>query len=589
MIKTGSLLIFFIILFSNSVTAQNQTDIRVTASVNSTIVFEGEQFVVSVEISGSNLQSLPRPSIPELEGLIYVSRNPSTSSNISIVNGVRSSTFGFRYFLRGDKVGRFTIPSFTMLIEGITYRTQPISVEVVRREEVDQNRNQQPELFLSLELSNSNPWVGQQVTANVVLYFRSDIDILSFQPLSSWRTEGFWLQNLNEEGVSPRAETVMLNGVRYRKAILSSFALFPTRSGRLTIGEYAIRANVRLSGRMDDMAQRFFSGFGGRQQTVELNSEAIQLEVRRLPQPTPEGFTGAVGRFNITRTLLPTDISLGEPLELITTIEGRGNVPLINAPMYDVSEAFERFTPQENLNIIRQSDLVAGTKTFTDVLIGRQVGQQEIPASVFSWFDPQTGRYVTRNLPAIPVTIRRDLSQVSTRVEESRMNLRPVIGVTVWRSRQELAPYKVWWFWALAALPFVIFVIAWQRNKYLERMRTDTAFSRYQHAEQVAGKTLENSKIKSASGQWRAAYGELHRALSGFISDRLGLPLTGHSDTFLVQKLKEKGIDPTLADRIGKTLTRYSTIQYAPENVQDSFEVDVKECAEFIKSIRRLI
>lgn len=588
MTKTGNLLFFLIILLSNTVFAQNRPDIRVTASVNSTIVFEGEQFVVSIEVSGNNLQSVPRPSTPELEGLIYVSRSPSTSSSISIVNGVRSSTFGFRYFVRGDRVGRYTIPPFTMLIEGITYRTDPINIEVVRRDQVDQRRNQQPEIFLQLELSNQNPWVGQQVTANVVLYFRNDIDILSFQPLSSWRTEGFWLQNLNEDGVNPRAETVMLNGVRYRKATLTSFALFPTRSGTLNIGEYAIRANIRVSGRMDDMAQRFFSGFGRSQQAIELTTEAVELSVRRLPQPQPEGFTGAVGRFEISRRIIPNDVSIGEPLEIITTIEGRGNVPLINAPTFDVTEAFERFRPQENMNINRAGDLIAGTKTFTDVLIGRQVGAQEIPASVFSWFDPQSGRYVTRNLPAIPVTIRRDLSQVSTRVEESRLNLRPVIGVTVWRSQQERSPYKAWWFWALAALPFVIFAIAWQRNKYLERMRTDAAFSRYQLAEELAEKTLENSEMKASSGNWRAAYGELHRALSVFISDRIGLPPTGHSDAFLGQKLKEKEIDPVFVDKITKTLTRYSTIQYAPENVRDSFEDDVKESKEFIKKIGRL-
>lgn len=574
--------------FCSAVLAQNRPDIRVTASVNSTIVYEGEQFVVNVEVSGSALQSVPRPATPELEGLIYVSRSPSTSSSISIVNGVRSSTFGFRYFLRGDRVGRYTIPAFTLLIEGITYRTDPIQIEVIRRDQPDRRRNEQPDIFLQLELSNENPWVGQQVTANVVLYFRGDMDILSFQPLSSWRTEGFWLQNLNEDGVNPRAETVMLNGVRYRKATLSSFALFPTRAGTLNIGEYAIRANVRITGRMDDMAQRFFSGFGRTQQSVDLNTEAVELSVRRLPQPQPEGFTGAVGRFEISRRLVPNDVTIGEPLELVTTIEGRGNIPLINAPTFEVTEAFERFQPQEMTNINRVGDLIAGNKTFTDVLIGRQAGAKEIPAGVFSWFDPQTGRYVTRSLASIPVTIRRDLSQVSGRVEESRLNLRPVIGVTVWRQQQDISPYKAWWFWFLAALPLIIFAIAWQRNRYLERMRTDATFSRYQLAEEVAQKTIESSFEKSEVGNWRGAYGDLHRALSVFISDRTGLPPTGHSDATLGSALKEKGIDATFADNITKTLTKYSTIQYAPENVRDSFERNVEETRDFIKKIGRL-
>lgn len=589
--ETGKQLIilFITLLLFSPDTFAGDDDVTVSASVNNNIVYTGEHFTLNLEAISSAVRSVSRPQFPAVDGIRLVSPNPATTTGFSMVNGVTTATYGYRYTLRADQEGVYTIPGIDFRIDGKTYTTEPIEIRVVKREQVQQQRQELPEIYLQLELSNESPFVGQQVTANIVLYFRNDIDILSYQPVSAWRTEGFWLENLNEGMANPRAETVMIRGVRYRKAVLMSYALFPTRAGKLNLGSYAIRANVRFSGRYDDATQRFFSGFGRTQRNVDLESEARELTIRRLPAPQPESFTGAVGRFSINREITDSELNLGEPLEIITTIEGTGNISLINHPRFSVPEEFERFQPQENTNIQKTQSAIRGSKTFTDILIGRQVGEFEIPDAEFSWFDPASGRYVTRTLPAQIVSVIRDPGLVGARVDDNRLTLSPVIGVTTWRKNDGRNPYSAWWFWLIAILPLIIFAAARHRRIYLERMQHDSAFYRYQRADEHAQEILHSANQKASENRWRDAYGLLHRAVAIYIADRLNLPPAGHSDAHIVSLVREKGADQSLINQISRLLNQFSSIQYAPESMAESFEHDAEQARDVIRKCKKIL
>lgn len=587
--KTGKTILFILVFLTGfSFQALANDGVKVSATVLNSIVYTGEQFSLNVQVETPGNRSVSRPQLPELDGLRYVSRTPSTNTTYSVVNGVATTSFGFRYFLIADQPGRYTIPSFTFSIQGRTYNTQPVTVDVVERGRQPQTGAQLPEIYLQLELTTENPYVGQQMTAELVLYFRSDIDILSYQPVSSWRTEGFWLENLSEGRGNPRAETIIIEGMRYRKATLMSYALFPTRAGELSMGTYTINVNMRRTARHEDLRERFFSGFGRAQQSIEIQSEAKKIPVRRLPAPFPEGFTGAVGRFSVDRSFSDEEVYIGEPLEMITTINGSGNLALINHPNHTLPEEFDRFNPQESTDIRKSGNVISGSKTFRDVIIPRRAGVLEIPESVFSWFDPGAGRYRTTRLPAQHVRVTSDMSQVMTRAEETRLSLRPVIGVTVWKQYRQWNLFGTWWFYLLATLPFLIIVSGWMRWSYLNRMTTDAGFARYNLADKRAEHALKEATEKINAPRWRDAYGLLHKAVSMYIADRLGLPETGNSNAQLATYMSQKGADAQLTEQIHKVLERFSTIQYAPDAVKDSFNEDKLRAESIIRKCRKL-
>lgn len=563
-------------------------DIRVSASVSENIVFVGENFVLSIEATGPSMQTLPRPQMPTIDGLRLLSNIPAISTSMSVVNNVATATYGLRYTFRAERAGTFTIPAFTFSINGRTHTTEPIRIEAVERGS-GQAVTERPEIFLQLELSEPRPYVGQQVTANLVLYFRNDIDIISYQPASSWRTEGFWIENLNEGGANPRAESVLLDGVRYRKATLISYALFPTRAGNLRLGSYEIRANIRYSGRYDQTSPRVFMGFGRSQRSVDIASQEREISIRSLPSPQPETFTGGVGRFEVKRDISTQSVLLGEPVEVVTTFEGTGNVFLINQPKKEFPEEFEAFAPQENTDIRKAGETVSGVKSFTDILIPRRTGSFEIPATRVSWFDDRSARYVTRELPAISLTVLRDPNDIIAHVEQVQLNLRPVTGVTLWHRPAERGIVPGFWFWGLVGLPFLVLIGAWLRRRHLDRLRNDIAFSRRTMAMEQASKRLGKADESAQLGDWRDAYGMLHKAISVFIADMMNLPASGLSDKEIAEAARTGSGSDELGRELGILLVRFSTIQYAPETGEAAYQKDRKNTEALIRKLKRAL
>src|SRR5699024_9047294 len=117
-----------------------------------------------------------------------------------------------------------------------------------------------PNIYLRLDISNTHPVTGQQIIANVVLYFKKGLQVESFQPQPGWKAQGFWKESLNTNN-SPTVHSVVINGVQFRKARLLQFALFPTKSGSLTISPYQVTVNVRKYGTQNNPFSNFFGGF----------------------------------------------------------------------------------------------------------------------------------------------------------------------------------------------------------------------------------------------------------------------------------------------------------------------------------------
>ena len=304
-------LILWLIPFGKLALAQQDFQLQATVSENK--IFIGEQFNLRVEISGSSMRDVSLPVIPELDGLGLLSQTPSRSSSISIVNGRTTTSTTYSYSLIARDTGFFTIPPVTIEIDGEEYQTDPINVEVIEKGQLsDDGRRLLPEIFLEVEIDEQNPVPGQQIVASIQLYFKQGIEVTSFQPNAGWRTDGFWkeeLQNIRQ----PQAESVILEGVRYRTATLIRYALFPTRSGELTLSEFPLNVGIRTQTARNDPFGSFF-GSAGSQRRVTLESEPLTVDVRNIPSAPNALSINAVGDLSVavsyTHLTLPTIYSV---------------------------------------------------------------------------------------------------------------------------------------------------------------------------------------------------------------------------------------------------------------------------------------
>jgi hypothetical protein len=437
-----------VMLFAGMAPQLSAQDFEVNASVSENQVFIGEQFSLSIEITGSSMRDVSLPSLPDVDGVRILSSTPSRSTSLSIVNGrtTTSTTYNFTLIARGT--GEVTIPPVTIEVGEETYETNPVQIEIIERGGLSQEgRTQLPDVFLEVELDESNPVPGQQIVASVVLYFKQGIEVSSFQPTSGWRTDGFWKEEL-ENIRQPQAETVVLDGVRYRSATLMRYALFPTRSGELNLSEFPMNVGVRSQPSRNDPFGSFF-GSGSNQRRVSLESEPIRLTVRPLPTVQNALAMNAVGDLRIERRLSKTEVQTGETLELITKVEGSGNIPLVRKPEYNLPDGLERYTPQESSNVERRGLTIRGDKTFTELLAPRAPGSYQIPAERIAVFDPQSRNYRYINLPAIEFVAAPSSDAQVASLDYQPLRLQPVTGLAVWKKFRW--QFGIWYCLVLAA------------------------------------------------------------------------------------------------------------------------------------------
>ena len=561
-------------------------DFTLEATISENKIFIGEQFTVSVQVSGSSMRDVSLPRMPDIDGVRLLSGVPSRSTSVSIINGRTTTSTTYTFSLVARDQGSYTIPPISIDIGGEAYQTDPIPFDILERGNLtEQGGRQLPDIFLEVEPDVRNPVPGQQMVASLVLYFKQGVEITSFQPSSGWRTDGFWKEEL-ENIRQPQAESVILNGVRYRKAVLLRYALFPSRSGELTLSGFPLNVGIRTQPSRNDPFGSFF-GSGGNQRRISIESEPVTINVEPLDSPSSGMSINAVGDLSIERRLNRPAAVTGETIELITTIEGTGNIPLIRRPEYSLPDGFDLYTPQETTDIQRRGLSIRGTKTYTELLVPRAPGRFQLPEERIAVYDPSSGRYRYTTLPPLSFTVQPAAASAVATDGQRMLNLNPVRGLAVWERQSSRAFHRTALFWILLLMPAAAFLIGLRQKKYYSRMQSDRSFARSQNAYGIAAGRIESAKKLVEKDEVKECYNLQRQALAGFISDRLGLPEAGVSDKELIEQVREATGDRQLARSLHTMLEKCATISYAPVSGSDEQLADIEKTEQLLMELKK--
>lgn len=595
MIKTGSYLkgpaLFFALIsliFAFTPNRAEAQDVTLDAVLSETKIFSGEQFTLSIEVQSSGTHSTQLPQLPLIDGARVISSNPSRSTSISIVNGQTSRTTSYIYTLIATNTGSYTIPPINVVIDSEARQTSPINFEVIEKGNLSDSGPQLPDIFVQIEVDDSEPVTGQQIVASVVLYFKQGIEVTSFQPSYGWSTDGFWKEDL-ENASQPRAESTILSGVRYRRATLLRYALFPSRSGTLTLNKYGLSVGMRTQSNRNDPFGSFF-GSGTNQRRVELESDPVELTVESLPgRDNASVNVNAVGNIRIERSVNKSRIETGETFELETRIYGEGNIPLIRRPEYVLPDEIETFTPSETNSVERVGLTIRGEKIYTQQLVTRTPGELTIPSERVAVYDPSAGRYKYRTLPAINLNVvPAPVSEIAS--NRSPNALQPITGLATWQTAQSTAIYGRAWFWVFLILPLLALIIGRWRKQYIDRLLGDTIFRRSEFAEKVAHERLDEAHNKLSDGEdTKELYNQIHKAVSGYVSDKLGLPEAGLSDSEIIEKIEQRSVNGQTLKSTRYILDKCKTISFAPTAGKDDITSDIKKAEQLISDLRKAL
>jgi hypothetical protein len=152
---------------------------------------------------------------------------------------------------------------------------------------------------------------------------------------------------------------------------------------------------------------------------MTLSSEARTITIKPLPAGAPASFNGAVGHFSIGGKLSGDTLVAGETGTYTLTIDGAGNLPLINAPAWTLPAPATVFDPVVKDAINKSVAPMAGSKTFTYSFTVSAAGDQVFPPIEFSYFDPATQRYATLRTDTLRLHVLPGKTQSRTAIAGS--------------------------------------------------------------------------------------------------------------------------------------------------------------------------
>ena len=570
-------IILVVFLFS----ASFAQDVKLTATVSSSVMTVDDRFEYSVEVSGKST-SLPDVEYPDFNDF-YVLSGPNSSTSIQFMNGSMTSSKTLSFVMQPRAKGKFTIGKATINLNGKTYESKEITITVQKGSARPQQPQQQapktredPEvsgqdLFLKTKVSRTNAYIGQQITVEYKLYFR--VNIRNYERPKPPKNAGFWTEELNLPN-RPRQETEVVNGVAYNVATIYKVALFPTQVGELTVEPMQIKLEVLVkSQRRRSFFDSFFDDPFGRTVQKTVTGKPVKINVKSLPVAgTPADFNGTVGNYQFDVSVDKTETQANEAIALKLKLRGQGNIKLIELPKPDIAGNIEQYDPKMSTNI-DNTNIISGSKSAEYILIPRVEGEYEIKPITFSYFDPGAKKYNTISSKPIRLKIHKGLgpslavgSQGGqfTRQEVALLgkDIRFIKEFTEFQ-RIDKRPYLSIPFIGNILLAIIVFTGFIFYNNYQVKLTGNEHLARSRRAGKYASRQLAEAKKKMVSSPNGEFYKAVSLALQGFVRDKLNIDLTDFSVVNVRSALEKRKISQDEIDEYIAILEESDFRQYA--------------------------
>lgn len=559
----------------------------------------GEAFRIEFELNAKpDDKSFAPPTFENFD--VVAGPSISQGSSVQIINGemTKSVSYAITYVLVPQKAGTFAIAPATIEVKKRSYTTQRTMIEVRdvgadsgsanqgggqdRRESSESRANRtigKDDLLLRLNLSSKSVYKGEPIRAILKLYSR--VDIAGSEGAKMPVFNGFWSQQIDiEQG--PTRETI--NGKVYEAFNIAEYLLYPQQDGTLTIepAELTVVAQVVLQSN-----RHFDPFFGGGHEVYNirrtLKTPQIKVQVKPFPAGAPASFAGAVGRYSISHSLSSAEVAANSAVTLQLTISGTGNLNFISAPTLSLPSSFELYDVKSEENLQNSAYGSRGYRRFDYPFIVRAEGEYDISPVEFTYFDVEHKRYVTLSTKPLHIVVTPDKSVANVSSVAGNVIKREdvkLLGSDIRfiktdspRLRSYVAPLILSpvYFATLLVILVVAVILYIVIRKYI-RDSHNAVLVRGRRANKVAIKRFRIAERYMREQDRRAFYEEMLRALWGYLSDRLNIPVADLTKDSVCEELSKRGATEE-AERIVSIIRRCEEAQYSPMASADMSEI----------------
>ena len=577
------------------------------------VVVVGDQFRLSYTVTTQKVKDFRAPSIKGFDVLMGPSR--SEQSSTQIVNGSVSSTSSitFTYILMANTAGEFTVPGTSIVAEGNQMISNSVKIKVLPQ---DQNHNSsrrnndnsssiQPssnasvsnqDLFITATASKTNVYEQEAFVLTYKIYTRESNLQLNNAKLPDFK--GFHSQEI-EMTTNARWTPEHYKGRNYYTTVYRQFVLFPQQSGKLFIEPAQFQMTVNKPVQSADPFDAFFNGGNN---VIEIKkpitTPKIAINVNPLPAGKPTNFLGGVGEFNISSSINSKELKTNDAITIKLVISGTGNLKLISNPEIKFPDDFEVYDPKVDNQVRLTKEGLTGNKVIEYLAIPRHAGTYKIPGVSFSYFDIRSKSYKTLNTEDYVINVEKGAGNADQVIANftNKEDLK-VLGEDIRYIKQNEVTFQpkgsffygsmsYWLFYIIPALAFILFFIIYRKqaaeNANVAKMRTKKANKVAIKRMKLAGKLLSENKKD-------AFYDEVLKALWGYISDKLNIPVSRLSKDNIEEKLRNHGVSEELIKEFLNALNDCEFARFAPGDENQAMDKVYSSSIEVISKMENSI
>ncbi len=592
-----------------ALTVQAYADDKVTFTASAPdAVAVGDQFRLSYTVNTQKVKNFRAPSIKGFDVLM----GPSRSYSMQSINGNTTETLTFTYILLAQKEGEYTIPGATITANGDQMLSNSVKIKVLPADKANssQSGNAQStsrssssgtsisnnDLFITATASKTTAYEQEAILLTYKIY--TVVDLRGFDNVKLPDFKGFHSQEV-ELPNDRRWGLEHYKGRNYHSTIYRQFVLFPQHSGKLTIDAARFDASIEKMDAIDDPFEAFFNGGAGSIQIKKtLMTPKLTIDVKPLPAGKPADFSGGVGEFNISSSINSTKVKTNDAITVKVVISGTGNLKLVGEPEVKFPEDFEVYDPKVDSKFRLTNAGLSGNKVIEYLAIPRNAGTYKIPAIKFSYFDIKSRSYKTLTTEEYTVQVEKGAGNASQTIANftNKEDLK-VLNEDIRFIKQndvKLSPKGEYFFgsmgyWLFYIIPGLIFIACFLIYRKQIAANANVAKVRTKKANKVAVKRMKQAGKLLAANEKDAFYDEVLKALWGYISDKLSIPVSQLSKDNIEEELRKYGVAEDLIKEFLNALNSCEFARFAPGDANQAMDKVYTDSLEVISKMENSI
>ena len=568
----------------------------------------GDQFRLSYTVNTQKVKDFRAPSIKGFDVLM----GPTRSYSMQSINGNTTESLTFTYILLAQKEGEYTIPGATITANGDQMLSNSVKIKVLPADKAGSSQNgggqstgrstssgtsiSNSDLFITATASKTSVYEQEAILLTYKIY--TVVDLRGFDNVKLPDFKGFHSQEV-ELPNDRRWGLEHYNGRNYHSTVYRQFVLFPQQSGKLTIDAARFDASVEKMDAIDDPFEAFFNGGAGAIQIKKtLMTPKLTIDVKPLPAGKPADFSGGVGEFNISSSINSTKVKTNDAITIKVVISGTGNLKLVSEPEVKFPEDFEVYDPNVDSKFRLTNAGLSGNKVIEYLAIPRNAGTYKIPSIKFSYFDIKSCSYKTLTTEEYTVQVEKGAGNATQTIANftNKEDLK-VLNEDIRFIKQndvKLSPKGEYFFgsmtyWLFYIVPGLLFVGCFVAYRKQIAANANVAKVRTKKANKVAVKRMKLAGKLLASNQKDAFYDEVLKALWGYISDKLSIPVSKLSKDNIEEELRKYGVAEELIQEFLNALNSCEFARFAPGDANQAMDKVYTESFEVISKMENSI